>query len=640
MRQLLFIVVFILASVPIGGAAQQRLASSDLSESRIALVIGNANYKDAPLANPMNDARAVAKALNESGFQVKIHTNLTQAQMRRAIREFGDELHAKQGVGLFYFAGHGVQISNRNFLIPVGADIQREYEVEDQAVDAGSVLAMMESAKAPVNIVILDACRNNPFIRNFRSAINGLAPMQAPAGTLVAFSTAPGQTAIDGTGQYSLYTEHLVENLTVPGLKIEDVFKNVRVGVQRVSSGRQVPWENTSLTGDFYFRNKATVEVDDSVRRQTQREEVQRAVKQALAQREGEEAARRKLQQDEIERAVLAALKKREDEATNAQTAARERDTARAAVERLNKELAELRAARDTERTQVERLVAAREADPTVQQATSPQAGPGPAPAEPVLQSTSAAPTQMTASPEGGAKPDAAKPKAKSAPRAPAQIALAAPSSRPKPAVIIGGRVERPDVRAGDQWKYQVTDGFTGLKSMVILEVSEVTNSHVYTYGARRDLSAPDLNLPAAAGQIEVWDRDWNLLRQGGTEYSPFYPSYQFPLEAGKHWSGSVQYQVSHGIAYKQLHGQVAGWERVTVPAGTFDAIKIDLRGIYRVPCVQSSYCISTGAANDTMWYAPTVRQIVKRELRQNDTSRDGYMWQAERWELVEYKSD
>ena len=610
--------VLLLSAAPLAAPAQQRApAPPDPAENRTALIIGNASYKDAPLANPLNDARAVARVLGEAGFQVKLHTNLTQAQMRRVIREFGDELHARQGVGLFYFAGHGVQISNRNFLIPVGADIQREYEVEDQSVDASSVLAMMESAKARVNIVILDACRNNPFMRNFRSTINGLAPMQAPAGTLVAFSTAPGQTAIDGTGQYGLYTEQLVENLLVPGLKIEDVFKNVRVGVQRASSGKQVPWENTSLTGDFYFRGKAAVEIDDAAMRRAQQENIDRAVKQALMQREKEDVARQAAQRDEIERAVLAALKKREDEQAAAQgkRSTQEVQAAQASVARLKIELAELRAAQE-------------------KPPQPPVAAPPPSTA-PAIQAAPPAP-EATAAPVAGTAQQAAKP--------PVQVAMVAPdSARAKPVVAVGTRIERPDVRSGDQWKYQVTDGYTKEKSTIVMEVATVTEGRIYTRSAKAFVAAA--NLTADAGVIEVWDRDWNLVRQGDMEYSPLYPYAKFPMAAGSTWSGSVRFNSGTGeILIHDLTVQVSGWERVTVPAGTFNAVKLNLRGGFRI-------LGGGGVGNifDSYWYAPAVRQFVKKEIehrggggtiRAYTGDNLANYQQYERWELVEYKAE
>ena len=228
----------------------QRVVATE--ERRIALVIGNGEYKDAPLLNPINDARAIAQALSRSGFRVTQKENVGRAEMQVALREFGDALKGG-GVGLFYFAGHGMQVKGRNFLIPVDANIEREDEVAYSSLDANQVLDKMESANNRLNIVILDACRNNPFARSFHSSSTGLAQMEAPVGTLVAFATAPGSVASDGSGQNGLYTQHLLRSMQKPGVKIEDVFKNVRVGVRRDSHGKQIPWESTSLEGDFIF---------------------------------------------------------------------------------------------------------------------------------------------------------------------------------------------------------------------------------------------------------------------------------------------------------------------------------------------------------------------------------------------------
>lgn len=229
------------------------VTAAQVTERRLALVIGNGAYDVSPLRNPVNDARAVASALRQSGFQVTEKHNLTQSAMREAIRAFGDQLRSG-GVGLFYYAGHGMQVKGRNYLLPVKSDVKREDEVEDQAVSADLVLQKLDAAKNRLNIVILDACRNNPFARSFRSNAQGLAQMDAPAGTLVAFATAPGSVAADGHGNNGLYTQHLVANIKQPGLRIEDVFKRVRVAVKRDSNGLQVPWENTSLEGDFFFK--------------------------------------------------------------------------------------------------------------------------------------------------------------------------------------------------------------------------------------------------------------------------------------------------------------------------------------------------------------------------------------------------
>lgn len=219
---------------------------------RVALVIGNAAYHDAPLSNPVNDARSIAQALREAGFAVIARENIDQRTMLVVLREFGDRLRAG-GTGLFYYAGHGMQIKGRNYLIPVGAKIEREDEVAYSAVDAQAVLDKMEVAGNLANIMILDACRNNPFTRNTRSGQAGLAQMDAPVGTLIAYATSPGAVASDGAGANGLYTQHLLSAIRQPGSKVEDVFKQVRANVRRDSQGKQVPWEATSLEGDFYF---------------------------------------------------------------------------------------------------------------------------------------------------------------------------------------------------------------------------------------------------------------------------------------------------------------------------------------------------------------------------------------------------
>ena len=227
------------------------------SERRLALVIGNSTYNNGPLANPANDARAMATKLRQLGFEVMEKENATREDMVRSSREFGNRLKLG-GVGVFYYAGHGVQLNGINYLLPIDADIQDETELQTRAYDVDEMLNKMDSAKNRLNIVILDACRNNPLLRASRSAQNGLAQMQQGTGTIVAYATQPGATAADGpVGGNSLYTQQLLLALSQPGLKVEDVFKQVRMEVYRRSSGVQTPWENSSLIGEFYFNRGA-----------------------------------------------------------------------------------------------------------------------------------------------------------------------------------------------------------------------------------------------------------------------------------------------------------------------------------------------------------------------------------------------
>lgn len=231
------------------------LPAQAAQERRVALVIGNGAYRAAPLKNPPNDARDMAATLKSLGFEVIARENATLRQMNEAIDQFWASLK-QGGVGVFFFAGHGLQVAGENYLVPVDARVQLESDVQYECVNAGRVLGRMEDAGNGLNIVILDACRNNPFARSFRSASRGLAKMDAPTGSLVAFATAPGDVAADGQGRNGLYTGHLLRNLRIPGLTIENVLKRTRIGVANDSAKlgkRQTPWESSSLMGDFYF---------------------------------------------------------------------------------------------------------------------------------------------------------------------------------------------------------------------------------------------------------------------------------------------------------------------------------------------------------------------------------------------------
>ncbi len=230
----------------------------EAQQSRVALVIGNARYAEAPLKNPVNDARAMAASLKARGFEVIVRENATRSQMESAIADFGEKLN-EGATGLFFFAGHGMQVQGRNYLVPVDARITSEQRVKLETVDVDVVLDQMQAARTKVSMVILDACRNNPLERRFRSLNGGLAQINAPEGTLIAYATAPGKVAADGDGSNGLYTQEFLKALTSPGLKVEDVFKQVRVNVSRASNGMQVPWEASSLTGDFYFVPPAPV---------------------------------------------------------------------------------------------------------------------------------------------------------------------------------------------------------------------------------------------------------------------------------------------------------------------------------------------------------------------------------------------
>lgn len=255
-----FLFASIANRVSISAQTDQRRLGRDqttASEKRIALVIGNGAYTKGRLKNPPNDARAMAKALREVGFEVQEVIDADKVRIQRAMRDFGKKLRETGGVGLFYYAGHGVQVAGHNFLIPVGAEneVEAEADVDIFCIDAENVLRQMEVAGSRINIVIMDACRDNPFSRSFRRGTPlGLAEINAPSGTLIAYSTDPGQTASDGDGENGLYTQELLAKMREPGLRIEDVFNLAGAEVERKSGRKQQPWISSKLRGAFYFR--------------------------------------------------------------------------------------------------------------------------------------------------------------------------------------------------------------------------------------------------------------------------------------------------------------------------------------------------------------------------------------------------
>lgn len=245
------------AAPPASSVAPAVAAAAAVSGPRYALVIGNSQYQASlgRLPNPVNDAQSVAAALRAVGFDVDLVVDADQKGMKRAISRFGERLSmaGRGATGLFYYAGHGIQSRGTNYLIPVSAPIEREADLDLEAVAADTVLAQMEDAGAATSIVILDACRNMPLARSFRSASRGLARMDAPNGSFVAYSTAPGAVAADGDGRNSPFAIALVKQLGQKGAAIEAVFRGVRREVVQATGGQQTPWDSSSLLDPFYF---------------------------------------------------------------------------------------------------------------------------------------------------------------------------------------------------------------------------------------------------------------------------------------------------------------------------------------------------------------------------------------------------
>lgn len=241
--------------IPSNGLSSQEIDRVK-GEKRLALVIGNSAYQHAGrLKNPVNDADSMGRTLSRLGFDVSLHKDLQESDMKRAIDEFGSRLGGYD-VGLFFYAGHGIQVDGINYLIPVNVDLKSKNDVEYTCVEAGRVLGKMEGAGSRVNIVMLDACRNNPFERSWSRSVrgSGLAEMSNIPESLIAYATAPGNTASDGDGDNGLYTSAVLQHIETPNITIEEMFKRVRRSVLKKTGGDQRSWESTSITSNFYFK--------------------------------------------------------------------------------------------------------------------------------------------------------------------------------------------------------------------------------------------------------------------------------------------------------------------------------------------------------------------------------------------------
>lgn len=233
------------------------------NENRIALVIGNAAYPSTPLRNPANDAVDVSATLLQLDFEVIHLENATFLEMENAVRKFGSLLKESSGIGIFFYAGHGLQVNGRNYLLPIDADIQDETEVKHKALDVDFVMGKMELAKNNVNLLILDACRNNPFERRFRSGVGrGLAQMTAPRGTVIWYATRPGKVALDGDGRNSPFTHYLVKTLKEPYMEARKIISQIAIDMYD-EGFEQEPWQEGIWLKDFYFISESKIATKD-----------------------------------------------------------------------------------------------------------------------------------------------------------------------------------------------------------------------------------------------------------------------------------------------------------------------------------------------------------------------------------------
>lgn len=230
--------------------------SVQADQKRFAVVVGNAGYQGMPLSNPVNDVRAMADALAKTGFEVDKLEDANKTAIRSAVRQMADRLRDQGGAGLFYFAGHGVQYRGENYLLPVGENIKATSELRAKAIHLDWVLDELEHADNHLNIVVLDACRNNPLPETARSVSGGIGKVSPPTGVYYAFSTSEDEVALDGApkgGSHSVFTKHLLAHMHKPGLEIDDLFRQVRAAVQRETGEGQITSTEHAMVGKFYF---------------------------------------------------------------------------------------------------------------------------------------------------------------------------------------------------------------------------------------------------------------------------------------------------------------------------------------------------------------------------------------------------
>ncbi len=652
-----------------------------LRAPKFALIIGNSNYKHSPLKNPVNDAKAISDTLRNTGFNVAVKLDATQAELSSAVQGFTQTLAESKGIGLFYFAGHGLQLAWRNYMIPVDADIRSAADIQKQGVEVGTLLSGITRAVNPLNVIILDACRDNPFGSLGGVDQKGLSQMDAPPSTLLAYATAPGNVASDGDGANGLYTEHLLKEIVVPDAKVEDVFKRVRLHVRRRTSGQQIPWESTSLEEDFYFvppKTLATIAEAEAERERKQQEalrEKQRIAEEAERKRKQEQAlleARRAAEEAERKRQQeLAALeqKRREEEAERkrkhelalkeAQRVAEETERKRREEQALREarlaeeeagrkykqELAlreKQRAEQDAERKRKEEQ-ALREAKLAEEEAQrkykqelaqrekqrAPQITPGgkpdPAAAERQYQEELAIWEKIKASTEPGPLEDylLRYPSGRFSELAQFQLDRVLARKGEKRIETISDAKNpftRGTVRADTN--YKVGDLFR------YREVDLLTKLELRTYG-QRVTAISDNEVQFNKGGF-VTDLLGNFIRNQKVEFTGtqfFLPEYS----VGKRWSARYQRKAAEWPARDvSMDFRVVTKEEVIVPAGTFDAYKIEGSG-----WTQSNNGAFGINLQSSYWIAHGVRRFVAMETLNRDTYRR--ITASERQELISY---
>jgi uncharacterized caspase-like protein len=557
-------------------AAAAPSGASLLIAPRHALVIGNSSYGFGPLKNPANDAKSLGEELKRSGFEVIVGLDLSRQQMLDAIRAYGESLNRTKAIGVFYFAGHGLQLAWRNYLVPTDASISKLDDIQARCVDVNAVIEGIAKAVNPMNVVILDACRENPFGGDVKLDQKGLSQLDAPPGTILAYATAPGNLASDGDGANGLYTEQLLREMKVPEAKIEDVFKRVRLTVRRRSNGQQIPWESTSLEEDFWFippkemQKLAAAEAE----RVRQEKEAERLWQERIDKAQREEAERLRKEAEAARARQEAEEKKRHEQLARIYKEDQERRRKQEESDRAYEE--ELRF--------WERVSDAKQPGPLEEYLRRYPSGRFAEIAQVHLDRVLAAQGEK---------------------RVEAVTSAQNPYSQ-------GSATFKPAYKIGDMYTYNFMDMYSKVVSRTnSIRITEISDTRViYNNGAF------------------ITDLLGNgVLLGDGRRVSP---SQSVPTEyrVGKKWR--TRFQVVHpkfGLFKTTFDIRIAARERLTVPAGTFDCYRLDALG--------QSEGAQTIRLEVTTWMAPDKcrRAIARNEIRRNQYT----TILAERQELVAF---
>lgn len=514
------------------------LAASD--PSRIALVVGNNAYAAAPLANAGNDARAMADVLRQANFGVDLQVDASRATLAGAIDAFGKAVAGSDvKLALFYYAGHGVQVDWRNYLLPVDVSVASTEDIKSRCIDLGHLLGHLSKTKDKAFVVILDACRDNPFGATYKPSQQGLSQFDAPPGSLLAYATSPGNVAADGNGgKHGLYTENLLREFSARETRIEDAFKRVRLNVRLASRGQQIPWESTSLENDIFLFPGA-----------------------------------RKLGEEELEKQFEAELAAwaRIKNSKNAE------DWVAYLREYPNGKFSEIAQVR------LGRLLAGVERRPP------------PAPKADAAKLSAAAQAETS--------------------RADASKMMAAPAPRPAPSANPYSAGTHPLGR-----KYTVGDEAS------FLETDYLTGAEVRRYTSRVTRVDEEADRVEINDGANVSDTMGNTLKTGQVEFDAPLQFLPAELQLGKKWTASFKRTDKGQVTYAYYELHIVSREKVKVPAGEFDAFRIEGRGWNR----------SIGSQLEVnLWVVPGLNFHVKWEWVVRNRGR---FIVTQRHELVAYR--